>query len=85
MKELLQVLAAECVVVVLVLAGQHLDQTRQISEQVALVAVGQDGRDGGVVKFNVVVMDLDKVDVRESRDQRPQSRLDSTGYLALNR
>lgn len=57
LQELLQGGGAEAVLV-----GDHLDDARQVGAEVALVPVGQDGGHGGVVKLNVLVVDLDKVD-----------------------
>lgn len=42
--------------------GYHVDDAREVGEEVALVPVGQDGGDGGVVKLDVLVVHLDEVD-----------------------
>lgn len=55
----------------------HLDETRQVRKQVALVPVRKDCRDGGRVELDFIVVHLDKVygwmcgdEVRYSRLRR---------------
>lgn len=61
----------------------HVDDARHVCNEVALVLVGQDCRDGSIVEFNILVVDLDKVDVGIFGHQRSQSFVNEAGYLAL--
>ncbi len=76
-EQFLQILAAKSICIVLV-AREHLNQASEVSDEVALVAVSQDCWDGCVVKLDIVVMNLDKVDGRVDADKWPQRSLHST-------
>lgn len=67
-----------------VVVGHHLNDSSQVGKQVALVAVCQDGRDSGVVKLDIFVVDLDKVHVEVFGDQRTESALNSSRNFALH-
>lgn len=60
--------AGEGVGIETVIVRHHLDDTREVGKEIALVLVGQDGRDGGRVKLDVVVVNLDEVHVDVFRD-----------------
>lgn len=72
LEEVLQGRSAEALVI-----GDQLDDTSEVGEQVSLVAVGQNGGHSRGVKFNVLVVDLDKMNVRVGLDHGQQSSLDS--------
>lgn len=48
-----------------------------------MVAVCQDGRDSGVVKLDIFVVDLDKVHVEVFGDQGTESALNGSRNFAL--
>ena len=59
----------QCIAIKPVLVGNHLDDARQVCEEVALVPVRQHGGHAGVVELDVGVVDLDKVDGGEAGDE----------------
>lgn len=52
--------------------GNHLNQSRQVRKEISLVSVGEHSRHGGVVKLDLLVVDLDKVNVGVGLDQGQQ-------------
>ena len=48
--------------------GYHVDDTGKVGKEVALVPVGQDRGDGGVVKLDILVVYLDEVNRGVSAD-----------------
>lgn len=65
------------------LLGDQLDQAGQVGEEVALVAVGEDGGDGSVVELDVVVVDLDEVHGGEAGDEGDEGAFDFRRDFAL--
>lgn len=63
--------------------GDHIDQARQIGEEVSLVPVGQDSRHSRIVEFDILVVDLDEVDIRVLRNKWPERLLNHGRNLAL--
>lgn len=41
--------------------GHHFDNARQIGEQITLVVVGQQRWDSSIIKFNLLIVNLDKM------------------------
>lgn len=69
--------ALQCVAVKVLVLWNQLDDARQVRKQVALVPVGKDGGNSRVVKFDVLIVDLDEVDIRIRADQGSQCGFDS--------
>lgn len=66
------------------LVGYHLDDARQVGEEVSLVAVCEHGGHGGVVELDVGVVDLYEVDGGEAGDEGDEGAFYLCGDGALS-
>ncbi len=66
----------EVVCVEVGLIGDHLEDARHVGKEIALVPVGEDGRDAGVVELDVLEVYLDEVDGWVGADERDEGGLD---------
>jgi hypothetical protein len=61
----------EGVAVKVLIFGDHVDDACHVGKQVSLVFVCQDRGHRGRVKFDILIMDFDKVNLRVLRHKRP--------------
>lgn len=67
-----------------VIVRDHLDETRHVGEEVALVMVGEEGGHGRGLELDVLVVDLDEVNRGVRLDQRNKGVLNGCGDFALS-
>lgn len=58
--------------------GDHLNHAGEIGEQVPLISICKNGGNSGVVKLNIFVMHLDKVNGWVCAHEWEERRLDSS-------